>query len=194
MKLLAQVPYDTEKSYDFYEDRLVVDGSEFKYEDIDGYGYLLMTKSTSINLIPVGNSTSYSFHIFEGDQEYRYDKSAGNVMLFKNKKQKTINVIFTELVTCVQTFIAPGVFAKNLNLFKEQGWLTLAGLTLSEDTLIKKTMFGQKELHLSEYGQTVIAAGRVKVYNANNKLFYDGSLSEYNAPLMGAILDTLVGK
>lgn len=194
MKLLAKVPYDVDKSYEFYNDRLVIEEAEYFYKDIDGYGFGLTHSSTSIYLVPVGNSSSYIFRLWIGDKMYGLNKSASNVMLFKNKKQRTIDMIFSELVQCVEAFIAPEVYKKNIDLYFEQGWINLGEITLRDGVLYKKGFFGTKELSLNEYGFTSIQQGTVNIYNSNKKLFYSCSLTEYNAPLIGVFLDALTGR
>ena len=192
LKLLAQVPFAPEESFDFYEDRLVVNQDEYLYENIEGYGFLLTNKSQSVNFIPIANSTVYELNIFEKGQRYTYSKNAGNAMLFKNNKQRTVAVIYVELVKCIDTFIAPHVYQKVIKDYEENEHIVIGGLTLDGDAIIKKGAFGrQKELSLGYYTGTRIEAGQVKICGPGNKIFYQCALSQYNAPLAGPILNTI---
>jgi hypothetical protein len=191
-KLLAQVPYAPEESFDFYDDRLVINQDTFLYGDIEGYGFLLTNKSQSINFVPISNSTSFELNIFENKQKYTYSKNASNVMLFKNNKQLTVNLIYTELVKCIDAFIAPYVYQRVLKDYEESERIVIGGFTLDGDVMIKKGAFGgQKELNFGYYTGTKIVAGQVKICGPDNKVFYQCSLSQYNAPLAGPILDTI---
>jgi len=191
-KKLAEVPYDTGKSYDFYEDKLLVDYREISYGSIVGYGYLLTHKSNSVNFIPVSNSTTFTIYFDLGGEKFQFGRYANGAMAFKTSKQKTVDLIFSEVYKCLEILIAPLVFEKCLNTLRGAGELKIGGLTISGTELSKKGLFGGvKTLPLSEYETTTIAQGAVKVYGRNKKLFFSCPLSVINAPLTGAILETL---
>lgn len=191
MTLLAQIPYGINKSYDFYSDRLISDDKEILYRDMAGYGYSLTNSSFSLNFLPIVNSTGYSFRIYTDHNSFNFSKTGSNLMNFKNKKQKAMNIIFGEIVKCTDAILLPQILEGSLNNYRLGNPINLGTLTCVNGMLIKKTTFGQKELNLSDYGQTVLAAGRVKIMNKRGEPFYICSLDEFNAPLIGNILDNL---
>ena len=194
MKKLAVVPYDVDKSYDFYDDRLIVDGRTIAYDEIQGYGYLLTHKSNSVNFIPISNSTNFTIYLDLGGETFQFGRYANSAMAIKTKKQKTIDLIFSEVYKCVEILIAPLVFAKCKEVLRNNGELKIGTFTITRHELIKKSLFGSKTLPLSEYGQTTVGQGMVKVFAKNNKLFFSCALSVMNAPIIGPMLDGLTNR
>lgn len=194
MKKLAVVPYDIDKSYDFYDDRLIVDGRTIEYDEIQGYGYLLTHKSNSVNLIPVSNSTTFTVYLDLGNEIFQFGRYANGAMSFKTNKQKTIDLIFSEVYKCLEILIAPQVFSKCKDVLRSNGELKIGSLTITRHEIIKKSTFGTKSLPLSEYLQTTVGQGMVKVYGQNNKMFFSCALSVINAPLIGPMLNGLTNK
>lgn len=193
MEKIATVPYAQGQAYDFYEKGCVIDGEKIRYDDIKGFGLLLTHKSNSVNLVPISNSTSFSVEFDLGDRIFHFGRSSSNAMLFKSKKQKTIDLVYSEVVKCIEALIAPRVLEKCLHEFKTNGQLKIGDLTITTTKLIKKGMFGSKELPIEEYTDTRVNQGRVSVLNKKGKAFYTVSLSGINAPLIQPIMDILLG-
>lgn len=194
MKLIAEVPYADGKSYKFYEDRFVDDDLELLYTSIDGYAYLLTNQSQSINFIPLANSVSYVIRLYADGVKHEFGKANSNVMLFKTNRQRTTKIIYEELVQCIEALIAPHVFRNALRRWLEDTYITIGGLTIDQEYLTCKKVFGTKSIPIEEYWHTEISQGQVNVYTTSKKIFYSCQLDEYNAPLMGPLLDMISGR
>lgn len=184
---LATVPYAPGKSFDFYNDVVTFLKYEIAYDDIDGYSFGLLDKSYSVSYIPVGNSRSININFLVGRRAVSFTKSASSPMLFKGDRHDTIQLIFSELVKCIETFVAPYVFEKLCLQLDEGASIKIGGLTLTNDSIIKKVPFGKKEME--EYGYTSIEQGYVKIHYPNGEVYDSISLSVMNAPMVPYILD-----
>jgi hypothetical protein len=193
MEKLAAVPYAPGKSYDFYEDMCVINDEEISYNDIDGFGYLLTHRQNSIYFVPIANSTNFTFNIALGNRNFNFGRSASGLMFFKGQNQKTVDLVFLEVYKCFFHFIAPLVFEKCIHQLRSKHSLKIGNLTISTTGLSKKGMFKEKSIRLSEYSHTTIAGGRIVIHTKDGKQFYSTSLSVINAPLIGDIIDKMLG-
>jgi len=193
MKKVAIVPYAPGRAYEFYDDRVIIDDTIIHYSEIKGYSYLLSHKKTSIDFIPAGNSTSFTVYFDVGQKKpFHFGRSHSSVMYFKTDEQRTLDVIFTELVRCIEALIAPDVFKKLvLPIVAENMPLTIGSLTINQAGLTKKTTFGQKSIYASEIGWAGVHQGFAIVKDSRNKNFFSCSLSTMNAPLIPDILNAL---
>lgn len=194
MKIIASVPYADNASYDFYEDRMMDGEVEYLYDEIDGYGFSLTHHSTSIYYVPVSKSADFIFIFEVAGQVYHLKGRSGGVMSFKNEKVQTNDLIFSELYKCVQTLIAPVIVKKCIDTFANTGRLSIDTLTITNEGIEKKQFFKSKILPFDQYHRTEISQGRVYIYSTKGKLFYNASTEDINAPLLGYILDILLGR
>jgi len=195
MKRVAAVPYAPGRAYEFYDDRVIIDDAIIYYSEIIGYSYHLTHKKTSVNLIPAANTTSFRVYFDIGERHpFNFGKSSSSVMYFKSDKQRTLDVIFTELVRCIEALIAPEVFKRLiLPIVTENKALTIGKLTINQFGLSKKTNFGNKSLYASEIGSSSIRQGYAIVSDYQDKNFYTCHLSTMNAPLLPDIINALYG-
>lgn len=195
MKKVAVVPYAPGKAYEFYDDRLIVENKVIHYSEIRGYSYILAHKKTSIDLIPAGNSTNFTVYFDIGQKKpFNFGRSASGLMYFKTDKQRTLDVIFSELVRCIEALIAPDVFRKLvIPVVTENKPLTIGKLTITKAGLTKKTTFGQKNIIASDIGWAGIQQGYAIIKDGRNKAFFSCHLSTMNAPLIPDILNALYG-
>lgn len=200
MKKVASVPYAVGEAYDFYDDRLIIDGTEILYHEILGYGYLLTHKSTSINLIPAANSTSFNVTLVLNDgQKFKFGRHAGSVMYFKTEKQRTVDLIFSEVIKCIEVLVAPNVYEKLINYLAQDGAsIQIGKLIITKQGLTYKRNWGKKYLYPDEYYGADITQGQVHVWGVDrrkgSKKFFSCTLSYINAPLLPYILNTLFGQ
>jgi hypothetical protein len=189
-KKIASVPYEKNESFDFYEDKMIFDSKEIKYNILEGYGYLLTNGSTNIYGIPASNSTSFDIRFsVGGNKTIEFSKSTTSAMLFKGEKHDVVGLIYIELVKCIEAIIAPYIYQKLWDKLLSGNEIMIGGLTISIDSIRKKSFWGEKEM--VQYGQTIIGGGFVTVKDANGKIFHSSSLCNINAPLLKPILDNI---
>lgn len=194
MERIATVPYAPGQAYDFYEDRLVVNGSEILFEDIDGYSYSLTHSSQSVYLVPVANSASFSINIDVGNKKpFSFGRRASAPMLFKTEKHRTVDIIFAEVVKCLDVLVAPFVLRKLGRELDETSAIHIGNLTISTDGLQTKGFRKVKRLPSGSIGSCKMAQGFVRVSDKNGKQFFSCSMNVINAPLLPDILDALFG-
>jgi hypothetical protein len=191
-ELLAKVPYKNGGSFDFYDDYLAFDGNEIDYDIIEGYSYHLQNTSQSVYFIPVANYTKMSVSFWVGgNRVVHFNRSASAAMLIKGDRQKTVELVFSELVKCIEALVAPIVVPKWIDRIRRGESLQVGGITISEDSITKKTAFGQKEMQ--EYGFYRIVQGSVYLYDPSGKIFTHAALSIINAPILPYLLDEFFG-
>ena len=191
-KPLAVVPYDTGKSYDFFEDKISFENGSIYYKDIRGFGYLLSRTKNSIDFIPTYNSSEYRVKFDIGESKpLVIGKSASAPLFLKTNKQQTINLIFVELVKCIDALIAPSVFVKCMESYRKNGSISIGDLTITEHGIAAKSTFRTKTLLAGDYSGTTAHQGHAYIANSEGKIFKSISLLEINAPLLQPILDTL---
>jgi len=192
MGLLASVPYAVGKSYDFYDDRLEVEDSIMYYNDILGYAYLLTRVSNSVNFVPTHTTTKFTVYLDYGaSKPFSFGRSSSAPLASKSSKQKTVELVYSEVVKLLGYFIAPLVYEKCIQVLNDDGYIMIGKLEISYDGLFKKTLMSKKSLPKDEYLGSDVLQGKVRVFSNDQKVFYSCSLSEMNAPLISPILNTI---
>jgi len=189
--LIASVPYAEGKSIDYYDDRIVFNHTEIFYDDITGYGYLLSTYRSSINMIPISNSKTVSLSISTGDDRKAvvFSRKYEMPMWFHSKKQADLDIIFSEIVKITDAVLAQRVINDLYCRVRKGESLNIGGLIIEENSVRKRGTFKEKELE--QYGRSYISAGQVFVEDGEGKHFFSVSLGSINAPLLGSLLDAI---
>ncbi len=192
MEPLAVIPYSKNKTIDFYEDRFNFKNNEILYESVNGYSYSITHTTGSIYFIPLANSTRLNLSIDDGTKKLKtFSKEIASGFIYKGKGQLTVETIFSELVHCLNTFIAPIVYKKLVEEIVEYGSANIGNITIQKDSLSTKGLFKEKELSYADYGETIINQGVVYVKSKNGKVFYSCALGVMNAPLLPVLIDTM---
>jgi hypothetical protein len=192
-ELLATVPYAQGRAVEFYDDCVVFNSKQLNYEDITGYGYLLLNQSTSVFYIPILNSRSIKLAFSTGDDSKPtfFQREITNFLLLHSERQNELNLIFSELVKLTEVIIAPLVYENLIKAIRAGETVNIAGLHIGKDSVSRSGTFRSKEME--QYGYASVGYGQVVVKDGEDKVFFSASLASINAPLIKPILDSLFG-
>ena len=192
MEPVVIIPYEKNKTIDFYEDRFCFAKYEILYESVNGYSYSITHTTGLVYFIPLANSTRIAFTIDDGSKKLKsFNKEIAAGLTYKGKGQARVETIFSELAYCLDKYIAPIVFRKLLEEIVEYGYVEIGGLKICKDHLAIKGFFKEKYLSYSEYGSSITAQGTVTVYSKDNKYFFSCLIGVMNAPILGTLIDCL---